>query len=306
MIPGAMQINFMMPADEGTLVYDDETPECIKRMIVTSNALALSTFGRLVIGPWIPICNPDFPIKGVPVINSSENGQRIYEPIFFMDDTVWDRFKEIYYVLKRIQDEDEKDVEVGRAARRRINSAISQFLRTFDQGYWELVIVNLVILMESLLTPEKSGGKMPLALAASNLLGGLDYLAKSGAPEAKEVFDIVQKMYDLRNQYSHGEPITEDVWDSRILEIAKFIDPSLTTLENGVREYTFEVMRDYARRAICAILHLYNGSPQRLVNRQLMRDFHRMHLDQDLCKAITTSAKCYPLSSRPPLAVSSG
>ena len=292
-IPGAIQVDFSLPANRDTLEYNADSHECIRRMIILSNALRLCTFGRLDVGPWIPICNPDFPVKGLPIITSSNDGKRSFEPEFSLDDAAWVRFQEIYRVLKMMQSEDENEKEAGRAVRRRFHSAISQFTQTFEQGYWESVVVSLVILMESLLTPNRQGGRMQLAIAASNLLGGMDL------SQSKELFDNLFEIYRLRNDHVHGEPMTEDAWDSRILKIANNAGASAKTLEGGVREFAFEVMRDYARRTITAMLHLYYGG-QRSPSDALTYDLHRMHLDPDLYKSILATSKCYSFNNRPP------
>lgn len=291
MISGAIEINFSLPADQNTLEYGHYSHECINRMLPLENALRLSSFGRLVVGPWIPVCNPTFPIDGVRAIRSPEQGSRFNEPVFRLDDNSWQRFQEIYDHLKRMQNEDDKNVEEGRAVRRRFTSAISRFIDTFEQGYWESVVVDLVILMESLLTPNKQGGRMQLALAASNLLG-------TNSQEARELFDNVTAMYKLRNANVHGEPMTQETWDSRILEIARGAGFSATTLESGMREYAFELMRDYARRSIVAMLNLYYGA-NRPPSEMLTSDIHKIHLDSTLRASIHSAARCYSLSARP-------
>jgi hypothetical protein len=250
LIPGAVKVDFCLPANHSTLEYGQYSHECIKRMMIIKNALRLSTFGRLVIGPWIPICNPSFPIDGVRVIGAQEEGERWKEPKFHLDKASYLRLKNIYLQLMKLHTEDTADLDEGRAIRRRFASAISRFENTFDQGYWESVVVDLIIIMESLLTPNRKGGRLPLALAASNLLG-------INSEEAKEVFENITKMYSIRNNYVHGEPVTEDNWEDSILNIVKTINSTICNLDNGNREYAFEVMRDYARRSITASINLY-------------------------------------------------
>ena len=55
--------------------------------------------------------------------------------------------------------------------RRRFKSAISRLTKTYEQGYWESVVVDLIIVMGSLLTPNKQGGRMQLASLDLTFLG---------------------------------------------------------------------------------------------------------------------------------------
>ena len=291
MIHGAIEVDFSLPANQNNLQYGHYSHDCIHRMLPLKNALRLSTFGRLVVGPWIPLCNPSFPVDGVYAIGSPEEGSRFSEPLFRLDDPAWQRFEEVYRHLKQIQDENGKDIEQNRAIRRRFASAISRFIDTFEQGYWESVVVDLVIVMESLLTPNKQGGRMQLALAASNLVG-------NDPMEAREVFDNVTAMYRLRNQNVHGEPTTQETWDARILEIARAAGSSATSLDDGIREYAFEVMRDYARRTIVSMLNLYYDASYP-PSEELTSHLHRLHLDKTLRQFIRSAAKANPLAERP-------
>jgi len=291
MIPGAIQVEFSCPADRNTLEYGKYSHECIDRMLLLVNALRLSTFGRLIVGPWIPICNPAFPVDGVRAISSPEDRERFNEPKFHLDGCSWLRFTRIYRHLKRLQEDDKNNLNDGSAIRRRFTSTISRFVDTFDKGYWESAVVDLVIIMESILTPDKRGGRMPLALAASNILG-------TNAEEAKEIFDNVSKMYNIRNSNVHGEPSTTETWEDCILEIAKIAGSTATNLDNGTREYAFEVMRDYARRSITAMLNLYYNVGK-TPSDGLTSDLQRLHLDKELRKSILSKANCYHLSSRP-------
>jgi hypothetical protein len=291
LIPAAIQIDFVRPANQQTLEYGHYSHDCIKRMLPLEDALRLSAFGRLVVGPWIPICNPSFPVDGVRAISSPEEHSPFYEPVFRLDNSAWERFRQVYSYLQRMYEEDRQDLEQGRAIRRRFNSTISRFMKTFDQGYWESVVVDLVIVMESILTPNKQGGGMPLALAGSNLLG-------TNLCEAHEIFENFTAMYRLRNQSVHGEPNTQETWEKGILQIANNAGLSATSLDDGVREYTFEIMRDYARRTIAGMLNLYYGV-DRPPSRTLTNDFHRLHLDRNLATSVQTSAMIYPLSERP-------
>lgn len=292
MIPGAFRVDFQQAADRATLQHAHYSHESIDRMLPISNALRLSTFGRLVIGPWLPICNPPFPVDGVRAVGSPERGSRFAEPTFTLDDQAVDRFREIYAHLLRLQDEDDRNLEYGRAIRRRFSSSIERFSSMMDKGYWEEVVVDLVILMESLLTADRGGGRMSVALSASNLLG-------TNQVEAMELFNNLTQMYWLRNHTVHGEPLTQDQWDTRLLEIARNAGLDATSLDNGVREYAFEVMRDYARRAITAMLNLHYEI-DRGPSGSLAGDLQILHLDEDLQEEIQGAAKVYPLHARPP------
>lgn len=294
LIRGAIQVDFSCPADTSTLVYGNYSHECIDRKIPLENALRLSAFGRLVVGPWIPVCNPSFPVDGVRAISSPDKGS-LDEPIFELDDAAWERFKVIHRHLRELQRAEEADPEKDRGVRRRFESAISRFVGTFDQGYWESVVVDLVILMESLLTPNRHGGGMQIALAASNLLG-------DNPVAAREIFDNVAAMYKIRNQSVHGEPATQETWYNRILAIAGNAGIATSSLDYGAREYAFEVMRDYARRTIVGTLNLYCGAG-RGPSDELTADLHRMHLDKRLADTIRAQARTYPLAERPSLRV---
>jgi hypothetical protein len=208
-----------------------------------------------------------------------------------MDDAAWLRFQTLHSLLGKAEQEAPGDEEQGTAVGRRFASAISRFLGTFDQGYWDSVVVDLVITMESLLTPSRQGGRMQLALAASNLLG-------TDASEAREIFDNVSAMYRLRNQSVHGEPVTHEAWAKQILEIAHTAGSSSSQLANGTREYAFEVMRDYARRVIAAMLNLCYGANMR-PSSELAAQLHRLHLDPALAQVIRSAGRVYSLGDRP-------
>lgn len=291
LVPGAIRVDFTRPADLDTLEYGHYSHDCINRMLPLQNALALSAYGRLVTGPWFPILNPEFPVDGVLAIGAPESDQRSDEPIFLLDDPAWERFCNLYPILLRFQIEEEQGVEANNAVRRRFLSAISRFMGTIDQGYWESVIVDLVILMESLVTPERQGGRMQLALATSNLLA-------TDSEEAREVFENLSDMYLLRNLAVHGKPSTQAEWNTHILQIATNAGVSSRELDRGVRAYTFEVMRDYARRAIAAMLNIFQATG-RGPSGALAREMHRLHLDPDLKARNQADAKIYPISQRP-------
>jgi hypothetical protein len=291
LVPGAIRVDFSRPADIDTLEYGHYSHDCINRMLPLQNALALSVYGRLIIGPWFPILNPEFPVDGVQAIGAPESRQRFNEPIFLLDDAAWERFCNLYPTLHRFQIEEEQVVEANSAVRRRFLSAISRFVGTIDQGYSESVIVDLVILMESLVTPERQGGRMQLALAVSNLLA-------TDAEEAREVFENLSDMYLLRNLAVHGEPSTQAEWNTHIQQIATNAGVSSMDLDRGVRAYAFEVMRDYARRAIAAMLNIFQATG-RGPSGALARQLHRLHLDPDLKAQIQMDAKIFPISQRP-------
>lgn len=291
LIPAAIRVDFSRPADQQTLNYGHYSRECINRMLPLENALRLSAFGRLVVGPWIPICNPSFPVDGVRAITSPEEHSFFDEPIFRLDIAAWNRFRQNYAYLQRMHKEDSQKLEQDRAIRRRFASAISRFADTFDKGYWESVVVDLVIVMESLLTPHKQGRSKSLPIPGSKLLG-------TNPVEAREVFKNLTIMYRLRNQSVHGEPITQETWEKEILQIANNAGLSATSLDDGVREYTFEVMRDYARRIITGMLNLYYDAG-RPPSETLTNDLRRLHMDRNLANSIHTSARIYPLAERP-------
>jgi hypothetical protein len=291
LIHGLIQIDFSAPATRETLEHHRYTNEYITRMLVAENTLRLSTFGRLVVGPWVPVCNPSFPAHSVLAIGAPEETARGFEPVFRFDSDAWARFQSLLGLIANIGPRDLFDERKETPIQRRFHSAIERFGRTFDKGYWESVIVDLVIVMESLLTPNKQGGRMQLALAASNLLG-------TTPSESKEVFDNIGAMYKLRNASVHGEPMAREEWDKNILKIAQTASCSEQSLTEGTREYAFEVMRDYARRTISAMLHLDDAG--RGPSSELTHDIHRLHLDPILRTNIQQTARIYPLGSRPP------
>jgi len=291
LIHGAAQIDFSAPASRSILQYHHYTHECIHRMQLVQRAISLCSFGRIEVAPWIPIANPDFPVEGVSVIGAPKDVSRYQEPTVLLDDNAWARFQSLHSVITKAFHEAPTDDQPGTPVGQRFASAISRFLGTFEQGYWDSVVVDLVIAMESLLTPNRQGGRMQLALAASNLLG-------TSGNEATEVFENVSLMYRLRNQSVHGEPVAQQEWDNRIPEIAQTAGSTSQTVENGTRQFAFEVMRDYARRVIAAMLHLSyeaNMPPSSHLTRQL----HRLHLDPGLAKSIHKAAHVYSFGDRP-------
>jgi hypothetical protein len=290
-IPGAIKVEFPLPASRNFIEYGHYSRKCIERMMPLKDALCLSIFGRVVIGPWIPICNPAFPVDGVRPIGFPEDRERFYEPKSHLDNKSWKRFVRLYPHLKKLYEDNEADLEEGRGVRRRFIATINRFEKTFKDGYWDSVVVDLVIIMESLLTPNKLGGRMQIALAASNLLGTKE-------EEAKELFENITNMYKLRNATVHGEPSTTESWEGQILQIARVAGSTANKLSDGVREYTFEVMRDYARRSIAAMIILYYEtglSPSGAVTQKL----HRLHLNIECREKLQSEAGCYPLASRP-------
>jgi hypothetical protein len=293
-IHGLIQIDFSVPATRDSLESHLYTNECIRRMLAAEHTLRLSTFGRIVVGPWVPICNASFPVDRVSAFGAPEEADRFDEPAVQLDPDGWARFQALHTLVANLVPREAFIARARTPVQRRFNSAISRFAETFDQGYWESVVVDLVIVMESLLTPNKQGGRMQLALAASNLLG-------TSPPECREIFDNIAAMYKLRNSSVHGEPMTHEEWDKNILKIAQTAGSPAQSLDDGARAYAFEAMRDYARRTISAMLHLSNAG--RDPSSELTHHLHRLHLNPELRTAIQTEARTYPLASRPPPSV---
>ena len=133
---------------------------------------------------------------------------------------------------------------------------------------------------------------MQIALAASNLIG-------DNQQASRELFDNVSAMYRLRNQSVHGEPSTQEAWDNRLVSIGRTAGASAAHLDDGLREYVFEVMRDYARRTIVATLNLYCAAGMGPSD-ELTAQLHSLHLDASLSASIRAGAKTYPLTERPP------
>ncbi len=290
---GVIQIDFSMPAIEDVLEYHKYSRECIDRMIPLQEALQLCGFGYVGIGPWVSILNPKLPMDDVTAVGEAGGYLSVlHMPRLVINQGTWDRFCNIHEILRRIHDDDKKELETGRAVRRRLRSAISRFAQTFDKGLWESAIVDIVILMESILTPNKQGGRMQLALAASNLLGTTD-------EEAREIYDNINRLYSIRNNYVHGEPTTQEKWEGSLYEIALGAnwEPETDPDNQYVEEYAIEVARDYARRSICAMLNLYHHaglSP----SDSLTKDLHRLHLNKNLKTQIQINARCYPFLNR--------
>ena len=209
---GVIQVDFSLPATLENVGYGNYSNVCIDRLRVLSNAIRLAGFGRVITEPWIPILNPEFPIDGIRIIG--KNSGSFDTAYYLLDNEMLERFQNLYTILRRIENEDECHQEEGSAVRRRFRSAISRFANTYEQGLWESVIVDVIIVMESLLTPNKQGGRMQLALAASNLLGMTEI-------EAREIFENINRMYAIRNGYVHGEPSTRKEWEKSLYEIAK-------------------------------------------------------------------------------------
>jgi hypothetical protein len=291
LIHGSVRVVFRAPAKQSVLEHRQYIDDCINRMIPIQESLFLSGFGRLIVGPWIPICNPEFPIDGVRGISYPESFPRLDEPLFFFGDPEWDRFKQIYPIVRDLRAKEDEEISEGQAIRRRILAAISRFTDTFSRGYWESVVVDLVIVMESLITPAQQGGRLPLALAASNLLG-------TTTQESKEVFENLLEMYKLRSQAVHGHPITQEKWDAQLSQIAFNLGIHSSILDRGVREYVFEVMRDYARRVIQYSLNLYTRDSQ-APSADLTSKLHRLHFDDQLRVKVQRAAGVYTIHQRP-------
>jgi hypothetical protein len=290
---GVLQVDFSMPATEDVLEYMAYSRECIKRMIPLREALQLCGFGYIGIGPWISILNPKLPMDDVAAVGETSRYLSVLDmPKLLIDQDAWNRFSNIYELLMRLHDDDKKDLENGRAVRRRFRTVMSRFAQTFEKGLWESVIVDIVILMESILTPNKQGGRMQLALAASNLLGTTD-------DESREIYDNVNRLYSIRNSYVHGEPTTQEKWEDSLYEIAVGANwQSATDADNQqAKEYAIEVARDYARRSISAMLNLYY-SARLSPSDTLTKDLHRLHLDKNLKSKIQSNARCYSFLNR--------
>jgi hypothetical protein len=146
--------------------------------------------------------------------------------------------------------------------------------------------------MESLLTPNKQGGRMQLALAASNLLGATD-------EDSREIYDNVNRLYSIRNNFVHGEPSTQEKWEDSLLDIAlgagRQQEANLDNQE--IKEYAIEIARDYARRSISSMLNLYYHA-QFSPSDSLTKDLHKMHLDKNLKTKIQAAARCYSFLDR--------
>jgi hypothetical protein len=290
---GVIQVDFSMPATEDVLEYDKYTRECIDRMIPLREALQLCGFGYVGIGPWVSILNPDLPMDDVTLVGEESRYLSVLNmPELAINQETWNRFSNIYALLKKLYMDEKNGLEKNRAARRRFRSVISRFTQTFEKGLWESAIVDIVILMESILTPNKQGGRMQLALAASNLLGTTD-------AESREIYDNVNRLYSIRNNYVHGEPTTQEKWEGSLNDIAAGANwkPESDVDSQDTAEYAIEVARDYARRSICAMLNLYHyaGLPP---SDSLTKDLHRLHLDKSLKSRIQNDARCYPFLNR--------
>lgn len=290
---GVIQVDFLMPATEDVLEYDKYTRECIDRMIPLQEALQLCSFGYVGIGPWFSILNPKLSMEDVMAVGEAGKYLSVLNmPELTINQDTWDRFRNIHDLLIRLYTEDKNDLEKNRAVRRRFRNVISRFTQTFEKGLWESAIVDIVILMESILTPNKQGGRMQLALATSNLLGTTD-------EESREIYDNINRLYSIRNNYVHGEPTTQEKWEDSLYEIALGANwkPETDPDSQYVAEYAIEVARDYARRSICAILNLYHHA-RLSPSDSLTKDLHRLHLDKKLKSRMQANARCYPFRDR--------
>lgn len=241
---GVIQVDFTMPAVMGVLQYNGYSHECIKRMIPIREALQLSGFGSVFIDPWIDVLNPKLPMNDIVVVSESGPSlSALQMPKLIINQDSWDRFCNIHAILEKLYVDSEDGKEEGRAVRRRFRVAISRFVETYKKGLWESSIVDLIILMESILTPNKQGGRMQLALAASNLLGIAD-------EESGEIYDNINHLYSIRNSHVHGEPTTEEKWKTSLYEIASRANWHSKGSDDDryIREYAIDVARDYARR----------------------------------------------------------
>jgi len=293
---------FMIHECTGALVFDRKVPtirdytahrrhigDCIARMILLQQCLLVSGFGWLDVGPWITVLNPEFPFDTGGFVGTSRLST-FESPIFELNEAVWDRFVHAHRLLSALAREDAENVVEFREARNRFNRALARFAGTFEQGAWESAIVDLVIALESLYRPKRVGGKYQVVLAASNLLGTTE-------SEALEVFNNLLAAYDVRNSYVHGDLTTHDEWEAFLRGTANatglVIDRS-----RDPRWFAVEVVRDYVRRSILALLHLHYDHGRRL-DPALIRMLVRLHLSPKSRGMLQQQAKCYPLSERP-------
>ena len=152
-------------------------------------------------------------------------------------------------------------------------------------------MVDLVIVLESLYLPKSRGGWLQVALAASNLLGTTE-------AETREVFENIELAYKIRNSYVHGEPILAEAWRKFVHSTARTAGVQLPSVDHDIGGYALELLRDYARRSVLALLNLHYGH-QRHLSGAMEHLLLRLHLDAAARKKIQAEAGCYPLHDRP-------
>lgn len=284
---GIIQVDFTLPAIDSRKY----TLECIKRLTLLSEAIQLCGFGYVGVGPWVIILNPQMPMNNFgPVGEPGGHLSSLDMPELTINQEAWRRFCNIHAILCQIEKDNKANKEHDKAVRRRLQEVISRFTQTYEKGLWESVIVDIVILMESILTPNKQGGRLPLALAASNLLGKTQ-------EESLEIYENINRLYSIRNGYVHGEPKTQEQWENELYGIANTVNCQLRKLDPYIQKLSFEIARDYARRSIVAILNLYYYE-KRSPSNKLSKDLQIMHLDVLLKQKIQKGAQCYPFSYR--------
>jgi hypothetical protein len=288
---GALVFDIKVENTKENIQFEKYRFQCIDEMLKYTTSLRLAGFGRLLAGPWITINNPDFPFPSAIVVGESDFFDSTSEPTYQLSDDVWKRFESANELLGILRLENKKDLESYRDARNRFTRAIARFESTYKKGLWESAIVDLVIAMESLYLPKSQGGRLHVAIAASNLLGIVE-------AEAREVFESILAAYAIRNKYVHGEPITTGDFEKILYKLAMNAGLETTNTSSDLKWYALETVRDYARRSILALLNLHYRQEVFLTG-DLERQLVQLHLDTKAKQRIQSGAQCFPLSTRP-------
>lgn len=295
MCSGAILYDYSFPATGTNIVKPELRMVYFENRDLIIKALRLSGAGRLFSDPWIVIKNPQFPYQDVHVYDSATSLKKFPSedsPQYVLNDTVWQRIILNYGLLKRIYEEENNDLEHKRSVRKQLINALWRFNNTFEQGFWPSTLVDLIIVLESLYLFEKRGGKLDVALAASNLLG-------SSHNEAKIIFESLNEAYRIRNNYVHGSLIEQDEWESFLETINQLSGiEDKKPPEVDPRSWAFEILRDYVRRTITAFLNMFYSEDNSIdLNRQLVKELIGLHFYPEKREKIQIAAKCYPLEA---------
>ncbi|MDD5368834.1 MAG: HEPN domain-containing protein [Anaerolineaceae bacterium] len=255
-----------------------------------TTALRLAGFGRLMIDPWISICNPPFPFQGILPVGESEYIPFSNDPYFLLTDESMQRFLKAYDFLNQIRIFDEEKAENNRNTFNRIQRAIRFFLQTFDQGIWGTAVADLVIGLETIYLSDVQGGWLNTALAASNLLG-------TNEAESREIFENIYAGYQIRNMYVHGDAIPEKAWIKYLSRTAASLNIPESTDPGDVGFAAIEILRDYLRHSIMASLALF-CSHKTSLNKDLYGQLIRLHLNTPEHRRLQQYAGCYSFSER--------
>jgi hypothetical protein len=148
---GALIIDKIYEANENTISYHHYNAECIDLMVRAVRAMRLAGFGQLQSGPWMIICNPDFPLEKLAVIPGARSNSYKKEPSFKLTKKCGNRIKTTISLLDKLAEDDKNSREDFRNVRNRFQVAFNRIEETYEAGPYEISIVNIAIALEALL-----------------------------------------------------------------------------------------------------------------------------------------------------------